>query len=155
MPKHFKISPLLNKISSWLISLLQRLPAREQFRELHTTTKLDPGGDGKNTASQLAVATFTWMDSANRRKFSCSGLLPWLSDPDNSQGNAMRHCLREQSEVPSHMWYRPSWQRADITPQKMQITNLASFYQDGSKPFEMKIPSKPSKKPYHFQSSMN
>ncbi len=82
-------------------------------------------------------------------------LLPWLSDSDDSRGNAMGHWLREQSEVPSHMWYRRSGQRADRTQQKMQITKLASFYQDSFEPFKMKVPSKCSKKPYHFQSLMN
>ncbi len=40
MPMHFKISPLPSKISSWLILLLQRLPANKQLREEHTTTNL-------------------------------------------------------------------------------------------------------------------
>jgi hypothetical protein len=40
-------------------------------------------------------------------------------------------------------------------PTKNQTTNLAFFYQDILKHFEMKILSKPSKKPYHFQSLMN
>ncbi len=66
------------------------------------TMKQEPGGDGKNTASQMDAATFTWMDSENRIQFSCSGFLPWLSDPDDSQGNAMGHWLREKSGIPSH-----------------------------------------------------
>jgi hypothetical protein len=40
IPMHFKISPLLSKISSWLILLLQRLPANERLRKEHTTTNL-------------------------------------------------------------------------------------------------------------------
>ncbi len=43
MPKLFKISLLPNKISLWLILLLQRQPLREQLWEPHTTTKLEPG----------------------------------------------------------------------------------------------------------------
>ncbi len=93
---HFKIAPLLNKISSWLTSLLQRIPVREQLRELHRTTKLEPGGDGRNTASSSNAVTFTWTDLENRRKFLCLGLLPWLSDPDDSWGNATEHWLRAQ-----------------------------------------------------------
>ncbi len=42
-------------------------------RELHTTTKLGPGGDGNNTASMLDAATITWMDSENRRIFLMLG----------------------------------------------------------------------------------
>ena len=151
MPKHFKMSPLANNISSLLISLLQRLHMREQLWELHTMIKLEPGGDRKNTASLSDAATFTWMDWENRRKFSCLGLLPWLSDPDDSQGNGMGHWLREQSGVPSHMWYKPSGQRADTTQHRTKIMNLVSSYQDSSKPFKMKIPSKPSKKATIFK----
>jgi hypothetical protein len=95
MPKHFEIAPLPNEISAWLTSLLQGLPMREQLWELHTTIKLEPWGDGENTASPLDAVPFTWTDSENRSKFSCSGLLLWLSDLDNSQGNVMKHWLRE------------------------------------------------------------
>ena len=52
IPDHFKIVPLPSKISSWLISLLQRLPVKEQLRERHTRTKLGRGQGGKNTADQ-------------------------------------------------------------------------------------------------------
>jgi hypothetical protein len=51
MPTHFEISPLPSKISSWLISLLQRLPANKQLREEHTTTNLALGTNGRNITS--------------------------------------------------------------------------------------------------------
>ena len=47
IPDHFKIVPLPGEISSWLTSLLQRLPVKEQLRERHTRTKLGSGQDGK------------------------------------------------------------------------------------------------------------
>ena len=46
IPDHFKIVPLPREISSWLISLLQRLPVKEQLRERHTRTKLGRGQGG-------------------------------------------------------------------------------------------------------------
>ena len=52
IPDHFKIVPLPSEISSWLTSLLQRLPVKEHLRETHTRTKLGRGQDGKNTADQ-------------------------------------------------------------------------------------------------------
>jgi hypothetical protein len=146
MPEHFEIAPLPNKISSWLTSLLQRLPVSEQLWEIHMMTQVEPGGDGKNTASLLDAVTFTWTDSENKRKFSC---------PDDSWGSSIEHWLREQSEVPFHMWYRPFGQRAARTQQRIQTTNIASFCQENFEHFKMKIPSKPSKKPYRFQSSFN
>ena len=52
---HFKIVPLPREISSWMISLLQRLPMKEQLREGHTRTKLGRGQGGKSTADQLEL----------------------------------------------------------------------------------------------------
>ena len=52
IPYHFKIVPLSSKISSWLTSLLQRLPVKEQLQERHTGTKPGRGQDVKNTADQ-------------------------------------------------------------------------------------------------------
>jgi hypothetical protein len=96
-----------------------------------------------------------YMDGLGKQeKILMLGAFAMMSDLENSQGDAMGHWLREQSGLPSHMWYRPSGQRVERTQQRMQIMILASFYQDSFKPFERKIPNKSSKKPYHFQSSM-
>jgi hypothetical protein len=40
MPTNFEIAPLPSEIASWLTSLLSTLPVREQYREVHTRTKL-------------------------------------------------------------------------------------------------------------------
>jgi hypothetical protein len=79
MPTHYKISPLPNEINSWLILLLQRLPVSKQLREVHTTTNLAHGQDGKSTASQSDAKTSSWTASASKSKSSYSGHLPWLS----------------------------------------------------------------------------
>jgi hypothetical protein len=36
IPEHFTIVPLPNKISLWLIALLQKLPEKHHFNEIHT-----------------------------------------------------------------------------------------------------------------------
>jgi hypothetical protein len=69
MPMHFEISPLPSKISSWLILLLQRLPANEQLREEHIKTNLALGANGRNIASQLDVETFSWTASPSKSEF--------------------------------------------------------------------------------------
>jgi hypothetical protein len=43
LPQHFQIAPLPNEISSWLTSLLQKLPVKEQLWEAHTRTTLGRG----------------------------------------------------------------------------------------------------------------
>ncbi len=71
MPTHFKIPPLPSKISSWLISLLQRLPVNERLQEEHMAKKLVPDNDGKNIASQSDAKTFSWTASPSKSKSSC------------------------------------------------------------------------------------
>ena len=51
VPKHSKIVLLPKEISSWLISLLWKLPMNEQLWERHTRTNLGDSGDGKPTAN--------------------------------------------------------------------------------------------------------
>jgi hypothetical protein len=85
VPTHFEISPLPSKTSSWLILLLQRLPANKQLREEHTTTNLTLGANGRNIASQLDVKTSSWTASPSKSKFSCTEPLPWLSEADDYQ----------------------------------------------------------------------
>jgi hypothetical protein len=68
MPKHFVLSQIPSKIDSWLILLLQRLPVREQLWELHTTMKLEPGGDGLNIARSLDATISICTDLADMGK---------------------------------------------------------------------------------------
>jgi hypothetical protein len=95
MLKHFKISPLPNKISPWLISLLQWLTVREQLRELHMTTKLEPGGDGKNTASPSDAATFTFGKQENILVFGafCHGYQIRSIPPEKLAEGAVRSTI--------------------------------------------------------------
>ncbi len=129
MPEHFKISLLPSEISLWLTSMLQGqgLPMNALLQEHHKTMGLKLGGGGSNTVNLLDVTRFTWTDSPNKKEFSCWELLQWLSEKEDFCGKAMNVWLREQSEAPYHMWCRPSGQRADQTPPRMQIANLASF----------------------------
>jgi hypothetical protein len=64
IPPHFEIVPLPNEISSWLISVLQKLPVKMQLQEQHTKTKLGCGVDGKSTPiPSVSLTTSTLMDS--------------------------------------------------------------------------------------------
>jgi hypothetical protein len=140
MPDHFKILPIPSKISCWLISLLQQLRVSERLQEEHTTAKLKHGNDGQHTASLLDVQTFSWIDSHKMSELPCLEHLQWLSEKDESRKIAMRCWLKEQSGVPFHMWFRPSGQWGDRTPQKTMTENLASFYHDSIELTRTKIP---------------
>jgi len=155
MPESFRISPLPKEISSWLTSLLQQLPMSEQLRERHMTTGLAPGDNGKNGASPLDATTSISISSARLSKIFYSVPLQWLSEKDGSCSIALTHWLKAQSEVPSHMWYRPFGNRADRIPLKTQTTCLVSFYQGRSGPIETMIPKKCNKRPFLSLSSKN
>ena len=155
MPVHFEISPLPKEISSWLTSLLQQLPVSEQLREEHTTAKLAPGDDGQPTASPSDAEISTWTPSLDTSESSCSAHLRWLSGKEDSRGIAMKHWLRAQSEVPSHMWFRPSGRQEDRTPQRTKTMSLASFYRDNSEPSKTTIPNSNNKRPSPSSSSTN
>jgi hypothetical protein len=128
MPENFRIAPLPKEISSWMTSLLQQLPVSEQLRERHTTTGLALGDNGKNGASPSDATTSISISAAKSSEIFYSVPLQWLSEKDGSCSIALTHWLKAQSEVPSHMWYRPFGNRADRIPPKTQTTCLASFY---------------------------
>jgi hypothetical protein len=41
VPQHFEIVPLPTEITSWLTSLLLRLPVKQQLQERHTPTRIE------------------------------------------------------------------------------------------------------------------
>ncbi len=132
MPEHFEIVQLPNEISSWLISTLQKLPVKEQLRERHTRTKLGRGGDGSLgvTQSDSRISSSTISPGINGS--SSSELLPWLCVEGDFRDQLMIPWLKEQSEVPSHMWHRPSGKTIDPIQRETKTGSLANFYNDNS-----------------------
>jgi hypothetical protein len=53
IPNHFEIVTLPNKIISWLTALLRKLPVNQQYREVHTRSKLWRGNVGASTTVVL------------------------------------------------------------------------------------------------------
>ena len=155
MSENFRISPLPKEISSWMTSLLQQLPVSEQLRERHTTMGLAPGRNGKNGVSALDATTSISISSAKSNKIFCSAPLQWLSEKDGSCSITLTRWLKAQSEVPFHMWFRPSGNWADRIPLKTQTTSLASFYRGNSEPTEMTITKKCNKRLFLSLSSKN
>jgi hypothetical protein len=104
MPNHFRILPLPNKIVSWLILLLLKLPVKEQYREAHMRTKLGRGKGGTNIVNQLDSQMSTLTTSCVTNELSSWEHLPWLCTKDDFW-EIMVPCLKAQSEVPSCMWF--------------------------------------------------
>jgi len=149
MPKNFNIVPLPNEITSWVTSLLQRLPVKEQYREKHTTTTIGRGTDGHSIATPLGSETISFSTtSQNHNEQESSELSPWLCVKGDFRDSVMLPWLKAQSRIPFHTWYRPSGRTDDKTQQRMKTMSLHSFYHDNSVLSEQKTPRRNNKRPF-------
>jgi hypothetical protein len=133
VPENFEIQPLPNEIVLWLTSVLQQLPVKEQLRERHTRTKLGRGGDGSNTSDPselLRMSSST--DSAEDSASKSWAPLPWLCVAQDFRHQLMIPWLREQSEIPSRMWLRPSGKTTGPTRPRTKMESLDDFYHNSS-----------------------
>ena len=148
LPQHFQIVQLPNEISSWLTSLLQKLPVKEQLREAHTRTKLGRGDDSPCTSPPLDLATTcTLSPSPDPNGTKSLEPLPWLSGKDDTREKLMTPWLREQSEIPFPIYLRPSRKPADPTQPRTTTYSLASFYNNNSGPSRTPTPKRNSRRP--------
>ena len=114
VPEHFKIVPLPNEIVSWLISTLQKLPVKEQLQEKRITTNIDLGTDGLNTPNlSESTTTISSMNSPSHNEPFSLERLPWLCGRGDFWDQLMIPWLQEQSQIPSHLWRRPSGRTDD------------------------------------------
>ena len=149
VPTHFEIVPLPNEIVSWLISLLQKLPVKEQLREAHTRSKLGRGVDGQpgqNQSELLMMSSLT--DSHRPSAPDCLEVSPWLYATEDIRDQLIKPWLKAQSEIPFHMWHRPSGTTTGQIQQRTQMASLEEFYNASSGPSETKTPDRSNKRPY-------
>jgi hypothetical protein len=147
MPDHFEIVPLPKQIASWLTSLLLKLPVKKQLQERPTTSKLGRGEDGSCTLSRSDATTPFSMDSTKPAKLNSWEPLPWLCERGDIRDALMIPWLKQQSEIPFHMWLRPSGRRADPTLPETMMANLAAFYQGSTDPLETETRPRNNRKP--------
>jgi hypothetical protein len=153
VPKHFEIVPLPTEITSWLTSLLLKLPVKQQLQEKHTPTRIELSDDGTNILHQLELRTMSSSTpSQDTSETSSLELSPWLCVRGDSRDQVMLPWLREQSQIPSHIWHRPSGRTDDPTHPLTTIDNLASFYRGNTEPSGTRTPQPSSKKPSHASS---
>jgi hypothetical protein len=116
LPQHFQIALLPIEISSWLTSLLQKLPVKEQLWEAHTKTTLGHGTVSPDTSSPSELAmTSSSTPSQDPNKTRSLEPLPWLSGRGNFLDHLMTPWLWAQSKIPSRIYVRPSGRTADPT----------------------------------------
>jgi len=156
LPNHFRIVPLPNEIVSWLTSLLQKLPVKGQLQERHMRTKLGRGADGPSTATPSGSSTTgSLTTSQNTSGSSLLELSPWLCVEDVFQDQLMTPWLKAQSEVPFHMWHRPSETMTGQTQRKTKTASLVDFYLASTGHSKTKTQTQSSRKPSQFASSGN
>ena len=140
MPIHFKIVPLPAEIISFLTSVLQKLPVKTQLRERHTRTKIGRGPDGSNIVNPSDLkTTSTSTTSQDTTEINSWEPLPWLCVKGDFQENLMVPWLRVQSEVPFHLYLRPSGRMEKPIQQKTRMGTLQEFYQDSTELSETRI----------------
>ena len=129
VPPHFEIVPPPKEVVSWLTSVLQKLPVREQLREQHTRSKLGRGDDGVSGQKNEDLGkTHSWTDSPENTRQNCWADSPKRCDQPSFQSQLMKPWLKSQSEMPSHMWQRPFGTIIGQTQPSTKMVSLQEFY---------------------------
>ena len=110
LPTHFRISPLPNEISSWIICILQKLQKQTACKMPPTKTEKEHGEDGSPGWTKWASKeTPTSMGLKYLNESSWLQVLQSASDEASTVLQDTRdHWSQARSTRPSHVWRRPS-----------------------------------------------
>ncbi len=134
VPFGFHLCPLPTEINSWLISLLQNQPCKEQWSKQPTQSKLSLGLAINATFNQSGSSmTGTWVTSTDTKNIRSSVPFAIQSTKVDFLLSNTELIKLDKFDPPSTMWYRPTSWLTDQTPVLIQITNLHSFYSEKSK----------------------
>jgi hypothetical protein len=147
IPSHFRIVPLPSKITSWLIVLLQKLPVNQQFIKVHMRIKLGRGNDGASTTNALGTTTSSSNISQDINESKLSEPLPWLCEKEYFWDQLMTDWLKAQSQVPFHMYARPSEKTASQTHPSTKMPGLDSFYSNSIRASKTQTQQRNTKRP--------
>ena len=105
LPPHFQVVPLPSEIESWLISLLLRLPEKEQLREPHMKTRPELNDDGSSTLNPSgSPMTPSSTASTDVNRTYSSAPLPQPLEMEDFQAMLSKPWLQEQSEIPFQVY---------------------------------------------------
>mmetsp|Transcript_13224 Transcript_13224/g.28024 ORF Transcript_13224/g.28024 Transcript_13224/m.28024 type:complete len:842 (+) Transcript_13224:3970-6495(+) len=155
VPENLEIRPLPSEIVSWLTSLLQRLPVKEQLREKHKRTRLGRGTDGLNGVDPLESAMMSFStSSAEANETSYSEPSPWLCVKDDFRDRMSTPWLRAQSEIPFHLWHRPSENTTGRILLGTKMASSADFYRASSELSKMTTRTQSNRKRSQLECSV-
>ena len=148
IPENFKIVQLPNKISSFVTSILQLLPVKQQRLIVPKPSDLllSRIGNHSLSASELGLRSSTIFQDF-RSKSSCQLLHKPLEKPLSLQ-QITSIWWREQSMPPSHMWLRPSGQTTGQTQDWTSMERSALCFKNSSEDIAIKMDPDISKRHY-------
>ena len=156
MPQDFRIVPLPPTIVSWICTWLQSIPVNSQQLEEHRTSNVGLGPDGDNFYVPSICPKIYSSNRSNNTTESSSCLHSVThSDKANIQSEEFLNWVRNQSEIPSIMWQRPSGAILKKTRGLTPTANLRKFYTTNLKATKSKIRQQNNKRRFPVVSSCN
>ena len=128
LPKHFQIKPIPKEVSSFVTSILERLPVKKLRLKVQSPSKIARGNVGTLSylASELKIK-YSLMDSQDLPKTSQCLPSVKLSEKPPSIQTITKIWWKEQSTPPCHMWHRPFGQTTGVTPDWTEMVKNASY----------------------------
>ena len=124
MPENFKIRPVPKNICSFVTSILQILPVKQQRLLPKKSSELALSNVGVLSCLASESETYTSNNFPSSSKtFSCHPLLK-LCEKQLSLKEIKMNWWKEQSVPPYHMWHRNSWQTTGQTPDWKLTVNM-------------------------------
>jgi hypothetical protein len=147
MPKNFKISPLPEEISCYVLATLHKLPETEQplVKRKNSETLLGIAGSSSITNLVSKMTSFS-LDSLNEKEQLLCPRLPKQSENDVFQFQDMIPSTWEQSRPPWTTFHRSSETMDTLTPDSMKTRSLLEFYSNSTAATKRKIQEKDKKK---------
>jgi len=138
VPFGLKIRQLPKEISSWLSSLLQNLPEREQWLKEPKRSSTWLGKDIEAISSPLESQKIgIWTNFQGIKNIKSSAPFATLSKKADCILNHSGLINRSQLEPPWTMYHRPLSWLTDLIPASMEMGNLPSFYRDSFEDTEL------------------
>jgi hypothetical protein len=125
----------------------------QQYNKVHTQSKLWSGNVKANTTVASGMNTSLSSLSQSISKSELPEPLPWLFKKDGFWDQLMTDWLKAQSQVPFHMYARPSEKTASRIPHLTTTPGLASFYNNYIGASRTQTRPKSTKRPFQCVSS--
>ena len=130
-PANLVLKPLPNEITSWIGSMLRRMPVQTQRLAKPKPSELLLGVVGTTSSSKSAfLAKYSSTDSPNSARTLSSRHLLKQCERQPSVDEIRQFWYNRLSSPPSHIWHRPSGQATGQTLDWTLTARLASSFKN-------------------------